>query len=836
LSTTRRGILADLRQDIRYAARVLTRQPAFTLGAIFMLAIGIGATTAIFSVFDAVLLKPLPYPSVDRLMAVWETDRDSGTTHEPASIPDFIDIRRETRSFDAVGGLMADEFNLILEHGEPIRLAGAHVTSELLPMLGVRPVAGRTFSVREHESGDDQRIVISERLWRRLFASDSSSARFAQRTIRLDDELRTIVGVVPDSADTGILQWLLAADYAREFADRDVRSRVDVWIPATLDPERLPRRTHPLLMMGRLKPGISLRAAQDEIASIMAALERTYPDDNRARGAYIQPFTTVVLGPVRPALWALLLAVGLVMLSACVNVANLLLARGTSRTREIAVRTAIGAAPARLTRQFIVENALLAGAAVVSGVAIAAAGLQLLLALAPADVPRLATVTLDMRVLGVALVISALVAVLFGMVPVAQTWRLDLQRALAADSGRSASGSRSRVRARSTLLITEVALAVVLTVGAGLMIRTLWRVRQIDPGFRAAGVLKAQFQLPRSRYPTDWRQYPNFPEMHRFNAALLRDVTTLPGVEAAAIAGTHPVDAGFTTSFVVVGREAEGRDWPEISIRGVTPGYFSTMRVSLIRGRYLSESDTTMGPPVVVINEAVVRRFFGERDPIGQQIAYWGQARAIVGVVASERINGITEAAPPAVYAPRAQAPSPAGVLLVRGPNPESLAGVIRAAIARQDPGLAVFGVEPLEATLAESMGQRRFVMLLLVVFAGIALLLAAAGIHAMLSYDVAQRAREIGIRLALGALPSAVIGLVVRRGAVLAGIGLGIGAMASLALVGLIRSLLVDVAPGDPLTLTAVVILLGAVAVGASYFPARRAVRTDPLVVLRDE
>jgi putative ABC transport system permease protein len=411
-----------------------------------------------------------------------------------------------------------------------------------------------------------------------------------------------------------------------------------------------------------------------------------------------------------------------------------------------------------------------------------------------------------------------------------------VQRALAADGGRSGTGGPSRGRARSVLVVAEVALAVSITVAAGLMIRSVWRLQHVDPGFTATGVLKAEFQLPASRYPVDFRRWPNFVEIHRFNAALLTQMARVPGVEAAALAANHPLDAGFTNSFVIVGREAESRNWPEISVRSVTPGYFRVLRVPLVRGRHLTQGDATTSLPVAVINEAGVRRFFGTRDPIGQQIAYWGIARTIVGIVGDERFHGLTEAPPPAVYAPLAQSPSTGVAVLVRGARPELLTGAVRAAIASHDPALAVFGIEPLDVTLAESIGQRRFVMLLLTVFAVVALLLAAAGIHAVLSYDVAQRTREIGIRLALGALPSGVTRLVVRRGALLALGGLLAGGVASLGLSRLLRSMLFDLAPGDAVTLTAVSLILGGVALAASYLPARRAVRTDPLTALREE
>jgi putative ABC transport system permease protein len=822
-----------LAHDIRYALRLLARSPGFSIAALLMLALGIGATTAIFSVVDAVLLKPLPYPAADRLMAVWETDRDSGTVREPAALPDLLDMQREARAFEVLGGVIADEFNLTPVAGEPERLAGIYITRDLLPMLGVSAAAGRLFTAGEHATPGGEPVLISDRLWQRAFQRDPAALG---RTLRLDDRTRTVVGVVPDRADVGLLQWLSAADYARGFADRDARSRVDVWLPLPLDVEALPRQTHPLLVLGRLREGVTPAAAQDEMTALMAVLERAYPE-NKARGAHVEPFTRVVVGPVRPALWALLLAVGLVLLCACVNVANLLLVRGTGRLREVAVRTALGAAPGRLVRQFIVENTLLAVVAAALGIGVAWAGVQAIVALAPADVPRLSEIALDVRVITVAVAMTAGVAILFGLVPVAQTWRLDVHRALAAESSRGGSSGSRTGRTRSVLVIAEIALAVVLTVGAGLMIRSVWQLQHVDPGFRAADVMKAEFQLPESRYPRDFRKWPNFVEIHRFNAALLDTVQQLPDVEAAAIAANHPLDAGYTNSFVVVGRESEAEDWPEISLRVVSPGYFRTLGVALVQGRFLQDGDDGAAAPVLVVNEAAARRFFDRRDPLGQKIAFWGMARTIVGVVGNERIHGITEAAPPAVYAPVMQNPTNGlEVLLVRGPDAGILATAVRTAILRQDPALAVFGVEPLEVTLSESVGQRRFVMLLLTVFAAVALLLAAAGIYAVLSYDVVQRTREIGIRLALGAVPSSVTRLVVGRAARLTVIGLVVGGAASIALTRLIRGLLFEVVPGDVVTLSAVTLVLAAVALGASYLPARRAVRTDPAVALRDE
>jgi putative ABC transport system permease protein len=827
-------MLANLPQDLRYAARLLRRHPGFAFSAILIIAIGIGAATAIFSVVDAVLLRPLPYPQAERLVAVWETDRDSGTMREPASLPDLLDMRRQAHRVETFGGVIADELNLTSPAGEPIRLAGLYVSSDVLPMLGVRPVAGRLFTAAEYQSGHDDLVLISDRLWARQFDRDP---RIAGRTVSLDDRQRVVVGVVPDTSDTGVLQWLLAADYSRGFADRDARSRVDVWAPLPMDVRALPRDTHPILALGRLASGASVPVAQQELDALMGRLERAYPE-NKARGAHVEPFTRIVLGRVYLALWVLLAGVGLVLVVACVNVANLLLVRGTARLREIALRSALGAAPRRLARQFLVENALLTALGGTLGIGVAVGLVRVLVAIAPADVPRLASIAVDARVLALALAMTAAVALVFGLVPVLQAWRLDLNRALATDGGRAGTGGPRQQWTRSLLVVAEVALAVVLTVGAGLMIRSLSRLEQVDPGFRTDHVLKAEFQLPASRYPSDFKQWPNFVEMHRFNAALLDAVRQLPGIEAAALAGSHPLDAGFTNSFTVVGRESEGRDWPEIAVRRLTPGYFGLLRVPLVHGRLLRDGDDTAAAPVALVNQAAARRFFGARDPLGQQIAFWGTARTIVGVVGNERFHGVAEPVSPAVYTPLAQTPSANGaeVLLVRAANAEAIGGALRGTIQRLDPGLAVFGEEPLAATLSHSFGQRRFVMQLLAAFAMVALLLAALGIYAVLSYEVAQRGREIGIRLALGAGAHRMTRWIVARGVRLTMAGLVLGGVAALAAARLLRALLFEVAPTDATTFSAVLVVLCAVALTASYLPARRAVHTDPLVALREE
>ena len=820
-------------QDVRYAARLLRRSPGFTLPAILTLAIGLGAATAIFSVIDAVLLKPVPYPQPERLVAVWETDRDSSTFREPASLPDFLDFEKRVRGIQRFGAIIADEFNLTPSTGEPTRVAALYVTPGVLELLGVHPAVGRVFSEGEHRTGSADVVLISDRLWGRIFHRDRA---IVGRTVRLDDRPRTVVGVLPETADVGVLQWLLAADYSRGFADRDARSRVDAWVPMPMDPTALPRTTHPLLVLGRLGPAVTARAAQDEMATVMAVLEREYPADNKARGAHVEPLMTVIFGSVRPALGVLAAAVVLVLVLAAANVANLVLVRATTRGREVALRTVLGATPARLARQFVIETSLIAAAAAIVGIGIAGVVLRLLVLIAPADVPRIATVGLDASLFALAFLLATILALAFGALPVLQARRLALARTLAADESRTGTSSRHSRSLRASLIVGEIALAVVLTVGAGLLIRSLWSLQAVDPGFRVDGVLKTEFQLPASRYPQNFRQWPNFAEIHRFNDSLLRSAASLPGVEGVALAAQHPLDSGFTNSFSVIGREAEARDWPEIALRRVSPGYFRTLQVPLIEGRLFTDGDTAQSGLVVLVNEAAAARFFSGRSPVGQQIAFWGAAHLVVGVVGNERFHGLAEGAPPATYAPLAQAPAASETLLVRAADPIAIAGAVRSAIAKEDAGLALFGIEPLRATLDESLGRRRFVMLLLAAFAALAMVLAAIGIHAVLSYDVSQRTREIGIRMALGAMPGRVLREIVGYSTRLAVTGLVAGLVISLVLARFLASLLFHIRPIDPPALVGAALAIGAIAVAASYLPARRAIATDPIAAMRDE
>jgi putative ABC transport system permease protein len=822
-----------LMQDLRYTVRLLAANPAFTAIALVTLALGIGANTAIFSVIDTVLLRPTPVRDIERLAVIWETDRNTSTTREPASLPDVLDYRQRSQQVEQIAILRGREANYAPDRGEPARLQALDVTHELLPMLGVTPLVGRGFSAEETAVGGPAVVLLSDAFWARAFDRDPT---ILGRTVRINDAPYTVLGIMQRGADFGVFQILASADYARSFADRGARAGVDVWLPFQETAATLPRSTHPIFMVGRLRGNVA--QAQEELGSIASDLERAYPD-NRARGVFVEPLANVVFGPVRPALLVLLAAVGLVLLVACANVANLLLVRGSARRREVAVRAALGASSARLTRQFAAEGLLLSIAAAAAGAGLAVFGVRLLVALAPADIPRIAEASVDLRVLGVTLVVAIAAGVAFGMVPALQARRMDLQGSLKGDGGHGASAGSDRTRLRSILVVAECALAVMLVIGATLLIKSFWHIRHVNPGFQAVGILKAEYQLPRSRYPVHFSRFPDFAEMHAFTRGVLQNVERLPGVQSAAIAGNHPLDPGSTNSFRIIGREAELATQPEISVRRVTAGYFQTMGVPLVRGRVIATSDTTSAPPVVLINEEAARRFFSTQEPLGRQIAFWGANRTIVGIVGNERFQGLSEAPPIAVYAPLDQAPSAngAGALLVRtSGDPGALTAAVRRAIGEQDSALAVFGLEPFADTVSRSVAERRFTMLVLGLLASVALLLAAIGVHGVLSYTVTERRREIGIRLALGAQPSGVLRLVVAQGMSLALAGAALGLGAALLLTRSMGPLLFNVTPTDPATFATVAVAVVVVAFGASYFPARRATRVDPVRALRSE
>jgi len=822
--------MLPLLQELRFAIRALRRNPVFATAAVLSLALGIGANTAIFSIVNGVLLRPAPFAALDRIAMVWETDRSSGTSREPASIPDFLDFQTRSRQFERLAAFSPFETNASYGAADPERLAGIAVSQAYFLTLGIQVTAGRTFAASENRAGGPRAAIISDELWERRFQRDPS---VFGRALRLNDVETQIVGVMPRGADFGVLQVLGAAAYNRGFAERGGRPRVDLWLPLRPGPEAS-RGNHPIFVVGRLAVSSAFEAAQLEMRAIAADLERAYPEANAARGVFIEPLETAIFGSVRPALYVLVGAVALVLLVSCVNVANLLLARAASRVHEVTVRSALGASTVRLVRQFVIEGFALVGAGALLGTLLGYAALGVLRSLAPATIPRVDEIHLDLGVLALTAGISVVIALVFGLLPALQARRVDLQSTMQRSGSRGAAGGRTARVMRSSLVVAELAMATTLMVGAGLMIRSLWTLQRVNPGFAADRVLKAEFQLPASRYPQNFAVFPNWPERLRLQAELESRLTAMPGVESVALATANPMDVGSTSSIRVVGREDEAAGWPEPSIRTVSTKYFSTLRVPVRAGRVFGSADHTAAGPVVVINESARVRYFGERDPLGAQINLWGAARTVVGVVGNERFNGLASDAPPAVYLPLAQAPTASAVLVRMTGDATLAAPLVRRVMQEIDPQLALFGVESLSETVRGTMSQQRFTMLVLAVFAAAALALAIIGVHGVLSYAVAQRTREIGIRVALGADVARVRRLVLSEGVRLSALGVGLGLLGALALARVMRTLLYGVGANDPATFAGVAALLGAVALLACWLPARQAARLDPLVALR--
>ncbi len=828
-----RGVRAaeDFMMDLRYAARSLRRSPAFTVAAVLTLAIGIGANAAILSVVNRVLFRPSPFGEMERLAMVWETDRNSGTTREPASIPDFADFRERSRSFDRLAAITPVEISMVTGPDDAERVAGLGVSAAFFETVGLRPLVGRTFTDDEDRPGAPRVVVISEELWERAF---DRAPQAIGRTLRLNETEWEIVGIAPRGADFGTLQLLGAAAYMRGFADRGGRPRVDVWAPLRANPNAS-RDNHPIFVLGRLAPEATFASAQEEMTRITADLEREYPAANASRGAFVEPFGDVVFRDGRAAMFVLMATVGLVLLVACVNVANLLLARAANRTREVTVRTALGASTGRLVRQFAAEGALLVALGAALGTLFAFVSTDMLRSLAPATIPRASEIRLDGAALLATGAVSLVIAFVFGLLPTFHARRLNLASALQS-GGRSAAGGRRQRVLRSTLVITELAMATTLTVGATLLIRSFWTLQNVDPGFQAAQVLKAEFQLPVTRYPQDYSRFPHWPERLRFVEEVTARLSAMPGIESVALATANPMDAGFTSSIRVVGREAEAGEWPEPSVRTVSAHYFGTMRVPVRAGRAFTAGDDAAAPPVIIINETSAARYFAGRDPLGARINLWGADRTVIGVVGNERIKGLAADAPPAVYLPLGQAPTPSAILVRTTGDAIAAAPLVRQVVREVDPQLVLFGIEPLAETIQGTMAQRRFTMLVLSAFAFAALVLATVGVHGVLSYTVAQRTREIGIRVALGADLTRVRRLVLGDGVRLAAAGVGLGIVGAAVLSRAMRSLLFGVNAHDPVTFGAVVVLLTLVALAACWFPARRAATVDPVIALRSE
>jgi putative ABC transport system permease protein len=806
----------DVLKDLRYAARQLRRKPGFAVVVVLTLALGIGANTAIFSVVDGVLLRPLPYEEPDRLVVLWgdETGLRSGSSW--ASYPDFLDFEKQATSFVTLAGSSQQTYTLTGYGGEPVRVPVGRVTHDLFGVLGIQPALGRGFLPEEDRVDGPDVLVLTHAFWTDRMGADPDALG---RTLVLDGRPFEIIGVMPRG-----FEWGPAA----VFAPLEPQFGADS------------RGAHRVFTIARLKGDVPFERADAEVGTIAARLAEEYPEFNTNRGAYLEPVHELTVGGVRSTLWAVFGMVGLVLLIACANVANILLTRATERSREVAVRSALGAERRHIIRQLGTESLLLAGIGGIVGIAVAGAGLRLLQALAPAGIPRLETVSLDGRVLGFAALITIVTGLVFGLLPSLQAARVDLQSRLK-EGGRYAAGRR-RARLAQGVVILEVALALVAVVSAGLLVNSFLRLQRVDAGFSAENVLVVPIALPSGQY---WNQGdPDGERVIAFYEEAERRLEGLPGVTSVASAYMHPLSGGWESSFIIKGvfEPPEG-ERPEARLRPVTPGYFRTVGTQLLKGRDISDTDLAGAPGVVVVNESFERTFFPDGDALGHTVVrspWWENLPGefeIVGVVADVKMDGFTESVPTALYFSHPQFPfSDMNIVVGASVEPTLLLGAIQEQIWAIDSDLPIEGVETLTQIRSAEVAPERFRTILVGMFAAVALLLSAIGIYGVLSYNVAQRTREVGLRMSLGARAPDVLRLVIRQGMGLALVGLLLGGFLAFLATGLLQSLLFEVSPTDPITFAAVSALLAGVALLACVVPAIRASRVDPLVALRAE
>lgn len=819
----REGMMLDAwMQDTRYAVRQIIQRPGFAAILVLTLALGIGANTAVFSVVNGVVLRPLPYPEAERLTVVWSQFPTMELMEFPSSWPEYDDYRTATSSFEELGAWARTQ-RTITGGEAPERLRVANFTWTMFPVLGVEPLHGRTFGPDEDVAGTDGAALLSHGLWQRRFGGDPS---VVGGTVELDGSTVTILGVMPEGFG---------------FPDPDT----DAWIPAGIDPANPPGRSnHFANILGRLAPGVTLEGAEAELDGLVRGWEQEtelgHSWSSTQHPAFLRPLHEDVVGDVSASLFVLLGAVGLVLLIACANVANLLLVRAEGRSREISVRSALGAGRGRIMRQLVTESLLLACVGGLVGVAMARIGLTSLLAMAPADIPRVDAVALDGTVLGFSAGVTLMSGLLFGLAPAFRALRTDVRGALTSEGGRGGTAGKDRFRLRGLLVVGQTALAVVLLVGGGLLLRSFGNLTDVDPGFRGASVVSVSLSLPQGGYPGP-------EDVIGFYRELMPRVAALPGVSEAGLVRTAPLTGSLPPNDI----EFEGRvptegDPPlNADIQVVSAGYFETMGVPLLTGRMFARTDHEASEAVAVVDEPFARRFFQDpADALGARVKQFGRPEyaRVVGVVGAVRQEGIATEPRAQLYLLHAQ--SPRTWFLIRGMSvlartevePSGLVEALRGEVRALDPDLPVFSETTMAETLRGAMATQRFNLFLQLVFAGVALLLAAIGIYGVLSYQVQQRTREIGIRLALGAEREGIVGLVVREGMALVVVAVGIGLLGALAVGGVLSSLLYQVSARDPLTYALVTGMLLAVAALACWIPARRASAVDPQSALRAE
>ena len=801
-------------QDVRYGARMLTRSPGFTTVAVLTLALGIGANTAIFSVINAVLLRALPYEEADRL--VFLTEWSQQVPEMSFSVANFKDVRDQSTSFESLVAFNGTGFILNTEGAEAERLAGRQATSGLFPTLRKVPVLGRGFTADDDKPGAEPVAILSEGYWERRFGRDPG---MVGRHLVLSGESFTIVGIMPKTVHGS---W----------------KTIDVYTPLLRLEDKIGgeknRGNHPgIYVIGRLKPGTTVERARTDVKGIAARLAEQHPDSSARQSMTLETLHQSYVGDLRPALMLLLGAVAFVLLIACGNVANLLLSRAAGRQKEIAVRRALGAPRARIFRQLLTESVLLAALGAIFGTLLAFWGVRGLVASLPANVPRVDEIRVDGVVLAFTGALAVFTGLLFGIAP---AWKISsggVQGALR-EEGRGTVGPAHH-RLRNALVVTEIALALILLVGAGLLLRSFVRVLAADAGFRAEGVLTANLPLPMTRFPEEAQRAA-------FVRAVVERMKAIPGAEAAS-AGI-PLLGGWQSSFTLEGRpEPPAGQLPSADITRVTPDYFKAMGVRVQEGRVFTDHDTADAPPVAMVDETFVRAHFPQGDALGKRFRFGRSSpedkdvkwMEIVGVVSHVKNYGVDQESRVEIYLPYFQSPVTNATLLVRSStDPAALAASVRQAVKAVDPEVPVYSVRTLAEIVSDRTAQRRLAVMLITVFAAVALLLAAVGIYGVMSYAVAQRTQEIGIRMALGAERRDILRMVLRHGSLMAAAGIGLGLAVALGLARLITSLLFQVSATDPPTFSLVPVVLIAVALLACYIPARRATRVDPLVALR--
>jgi predicted permease len=818
-------------QDLRYSARMLAKKPGFTLVVVLTLALGIGANTAIFSVVDAVLLRPLPYPRPEQLVLVRDDLPGRQVENVGMSVDELKDLQERSGVFEEISAVWPVDANLT-GSDRPERVELLAVSTNYFSMLGAKAQLGRVFGPQDYAPGFADGVIISDGLWRRLFGADP---QVLGRKIRADNDLYTIVGVMPASF---------------RHPGQTLRNDVELWGTAgfTGNPFGPPVRAQRMLpgAIGRIKSDLNVQQAQAQLDAFVTRLRGEFPNEYPAAGGWtvrLLPVHETLVGNVRTTLLVLLAAVGLVLLIGCVNIANLLLARSSARQREMAIRIALGAGRGRLLVQLLTESLLLALLGGVASLLMVSWGIELLLGMVPSNIPRLHEVGFSGSVLGFAFVASIVTGVLFGLVPALQASRPDILANLKEGSQGAGFGARHH-RFRSSLIVVEIALSLVLMISAGLLVRSFGRLSGVDPGFDPNQVMLARIWLP---VPNNPELDPYRPPEKRaaFIKEVLRRTSALPGVQYAAVSGGNGVPLigqRNTATFTVENQPDEGANLPLAELSPVSPDYFHVLKTPLVRGRFFTDGDNREAPRVVLVDEALARRYFRDLDPVGRRIKLGGRASTgpwltVAGVVGNIKTRGLDQPDQPHLYLPIFQNPSYAMAVYLRTTvKPESLTQALRQQVQAVDPNLPIFGEQTMESLVSASLAQRRFALQIVGLFGFVALLLAGLGIYGVMAYSVNQKTREIGIRLALGAGRSDILRWVLKQGMQLALAGVTVGLVAAFALTRLLRTLLFEVVPTDTVTYLGLAALLTGVALLACYIPARRAMKVDPMIALRYE